>query len=292
MDRRRTLRERPLSDAARAVLKDKPAKPISPAIVATGVLMAEVTMLVIIGLATSLAYLGFYGVTDLSNLVIMAAAPIGFGLLSHILGLYTPHGLREVRFMGPRLMAAWTAAILISLAVLFFMKLGAEFSRAWIGIWFLAGLAGLIGSRSIAVSMVRHWTQTRRLERRAVIIGGGPNAEKLVAMMEASPETDVRLLGFFDDRKDDRSPESCAGLIKLGNVDDLVEFGRHTRIDLMLVTLPITAESRVLSLLKKLWVLPVDIRLAAHTNKLRFRPRSYSYIGNVPFLDVFDRPMA
>ena len=45
-------------------------------------------------------------------------------------------------------------------------------------------------------------------------------------------------------------------------------------------------------MLKKLWVLPVDIRLSAHTNKLRFRPRSYSYIGNVPVLDVFDRPIA
>ena len=45
-------------------------------------------------------------------------------------------------------------------------------------------------------------------------------------------------------------------------------------------------------MLKKLWVLPVDIRLAAHANKLQFRPRSYSYIGNVPVLDVFDRPIA
>ena len=39
-------------------------------------------------------------------------------------------------------------------------------------------------------------------------------------------------------------------------------------------------------------MLPVDIRLSAHTNKLRFRPRSYSYIGNVPLLDVFDKPIA
>ena len=45
-------------------------------------------------------------------------------------------------------------------------------------------------------------------------------------------------------------------------------------------------------MLKKLWVLPVDIRLSAHSNKLRFRPRSYSYIGSVPVIDVFDRPIA
>ena len=45
-------------------------------------------------------------------------------------------------------------------------------------------------------------------------------------------------------------------------------------------------------MLKTLWVLPVDIRLSAHTNKLRFRPRSYSYIGNVAVLDMFDKPIA
>ena len=45
-------------------------------------------------------------------------------------------------------------------------------------------------------------------------------------------------------------------------------------------------------MVRKLWVLPVDIRLAAHTSKLRFRPRAYSYIGNVPMLDVLDQPIA
>jgi exopolysaccharide biosynthesis polyprenyl glycosylphosphotransferase len=56
--------------------------------------------------------------------------------------------------------------------------------------------------------------------------------------------------------------------------------------------LPISAEGRILQMLKKLWVLPVDIRLSAHNNKLRYRPRSYSYVGSVPVLDVFDKPIA
>ena len=59
----------------------------------------------------------------------------------------------------------------------------------------------------------------------------------------------------------------------------------------MLFALPISAETRILEMLKKLWVLPVDIRLSAHTNKLRFRPRSYSYLGKVPTLDVFEAPI-
>jgi Undecaprenyl-phosphate glucose phosphotransferase len=96
----------------------------------------------------------------------------------------------------------------------------------------------------------------------------------------------------FDDRGDERSPRLVAGYPKLGTIAELVEFGRIAQLDMLLVTLPITAEARVLELLKRLWVLPVDIRLAAHSSKLKFRPRSYSYVGAVPFLDLLDKPMA
>jgi len=102
----------------------------------------------------------------------------------------------------------------------------------------------------------------------------------------------IEIIGLFDDRGDSRSGSETAGEKKLGTVDDLVEFGRRTRLDLVIFSLPITAEVRILTMLRKLWVLPVDIRLAAHTNKLQFRPRSYSYIGNVAVIDVADRPIA
>ena len=132
-----------------------------------------------------------------------------------------------------------------------------------------------------------------RLDRRTVVVGAGDSGEALIAAMAAQRDSDVRVIGVFDDRGDERcSADRANGVPKLGTVDDLVEFARHTRVDLVIFSLPISAEGRILQMLKKLWVLPVDIRLAAHTNKLRFRPRSYSYIGNVPVLDIFDRPIA
>jgi Undecaprenyl-phosphate glucose phosphotransferase len=138
---------------------------------------------------------------------------------------------------------------------------------------------------------VRHWTGEGRLERRAVVVGGGEPGETLVNALDAQRDSDVHLIGLFDDRGDDRAPLVCGGLQKLGSVDHLVEFARRTRVDLVLFALPISAETRILEMLKKMWVLPVDIRLSAHTNKLRFRPRSYSYLGKVPTLDVFEAPI-
>jgi Undecaprenyl-phosphate glucose phosphotransferase len=136
---------------------------------------------------------------------------------------------------------------------------------------------------------VRSWTREGRLDRRTVIVGADANGDALVRSLDAQRDSDVRVVGMFDDRGDERSaPE---GHRKLGTVDDLVEFARKTRIDLVIFSLPISAETRILQMLKKLWVLPVDIRLAAHTNKLRFRPRAYSYIGEVPVLDMVDKPI-
>ena len=60
---------------------------------------------------------------------------------------------------------------------------------------------------------------------------------------------------------------------------------------MLIISLPFDAEARVLEMLKTLWVLPIDIRLAAHANRLRFRARSYSFIGSVPMLDILDRPI-
>jgi Undecaprenyl-phosphate glucose phosphotransferase len=180
---------------------------------------------------------------------------------------------------------------LIAIGVSFFAKAGDQFSRVWLGSFYVVGLAALLMFRKGLFLLVRRWTREGRLTRRTAIVGGGALGEALACALAGQRDSDVRVVGLFDDRGDERSPQALAGLHKLGTVDDLVEFARRTRIDLVIFSLPISAESRILQMLKKLWVLPVDIRLSAHSNKLHFRPRAYSYLGNVPVLDVLDQPI-
>lgn len=157
----------------------------------------------------------------------------------------------------------------------FLYKVSEDFSRLWFGAWFIASLSAILLLRLVMAVMVRRWARNGRMERRAVIVGGGQAAETLIRTVEAQSNNDIRICGIFDDRDNSRSPPIVAGYPKLGTIAELIEFARIARIDMLIVSLPLTAESRVLSLLKKLWVLPVDIRLSAHSNQLRFRPRSY-----------------
>ncbi|RYE07229.1 MAG: undecaprenyl-phosphate glucose phosphotransferase [Hyphomicrobiales bacterium] len=191
-----------------------------------------------------------------------------------------------------RVLAAWSLVFLAFLAVAFLLKGSDLVSRFWLVNWYVFGALLLVFFRLSLRQLVLQWTAQGKLRRRTVIVGGGHDAEQLVDSIRKSALADVRILGVFDDRNDERSPESVASVPKLGRVADLIEFARQTRVDLVIVSMPLSAEKRVLEMLSQLWVLPVDIRLSAHMNKLRFTSKAYSYVGDVPVFDMADRPIS
>jgi Undecaprenyl-phosphate glucose phosphotransferase len=280
-----------LSPEAQRVAAEPIPVAYSPIVLAGTVRLIDVGVIAAIGVAIHLLYVfpvwGFEWYYLIANAAIAVLAVVAFQAAD----IYDVQAFRTPVRQITRLGVAWTIVFLIAMGIAFFAKFEGMFSRVWLAGTYMVGFVALIGLRLVLVGVVRHWTSAGRLDRRAVVVGGGDAGETLIEAIKAQKDSDVHVVGVFDDRGDERSPTTLAGRTKLGTVDDLVEFARRTRVDLVIFSLPISAEVRILQMLKKLWVLPVDIRLAAHSNKLRFRPRSYSYIGNVPVLDVFDKPI-
>jgi Undecaprenyl-phosphate glucose phosphotransferase len=223
-------------------------------------------------------------------IVILGASALAVMLLQ-LCDCYQLPTLRAPLQSAGRIVLVWAGTTAVLALAGFFLKISGQFSRFWLGGWLVWGACTLIAERAVVASQIRRWTRDGRIELRALFVVGGQNAESLILSNERQPFNDIRICGIFDDRDDRRSPPLVAGYPKLGNIAELIEFARIARIDMLIVSLPITAEKRVLSMLKKLWVLPVDIRRSAHTTQLRFRPRAYSYIGALPMLDIFDRPI-
>ncbi len=276
---------------------DDTASLISPIVVTGAVRLIEFAIVCYLGYGIFQAYLGgpsaFPGLTGfaLYGVAILMTGGV-FTLTFQAFQLYDVSVFAGIWRQVPRVGAAWTLVFAFLLALAFFLKLGAEYSRLWVVAWYLIGMLTLMLFRIGLGMVIRRWAHAGRLDRRAVIVGGGEPAAKLIKALEASSTTDICIYGVFDDRSNGRISDRTAGYPRLGNIDELVEFGRKMRLDLLIVSLPITAENRLLQLMKKLWVLPVDICLSAHTNKLRFRPRAYSYVGNVPMIDVQEKPIA
>jgi Undecaprenyl-phosphate glucose phosphotransferase len=187
-------------------------------------------------------------------------------------------------------------ALLLALAAFLIVSVFAETDvvavRNWAGLWFIWGWLGCVCTRFAAALLIARWRKAGRLARRTVVVGGGDIAEDLIARLDKTAGETIQILGMFDDRDKLRSPEKIGRYVKLGRFDDLVAFCRDQRVDLLIIALPLSAEGRILLLLKKLWVLPVDVRISALGSKLKLRARSYNYIGDVPFLPLFDKPMS
>jgi Undecaprenyl-phosphate glucose phosphotransferase len=284
-------RRRRLLPAALAVTNRKVRRAYSPIVIAGVVRLIDFGMLSMIGIALYFAY-----VVPLADFNWDYVAAI-FGMSATAVVCFQASDIYQVQvFRGQlrqmtRMISSWAFVFLLFIGASFFAKLGGEVSRLWLSSFFFLGLAVLICQRLALRAIIRNWARQGRLDRRTIIVGSDDIGEKLVEALNVQADSDLEILGVFDDRNDSRAFETCAGAPKLGKIDDIIEFARRTRVDLVLFALPISAEARILEMLKKLWVLPVDIRLSAHTNRLRFRPRAYSYLGQVPTLDVFEAPI-
>ena len=267
---------RALSTAAQEVAAEDFKPPYSPIVVAGAVRAIEVALVATVGFLLYAAYVVPTEGFSRNYFVAIAGISITALLAFQAADIYQIQAFRGHEKQYMRLASAWSVVFLLAISVSFFAKAGDHFSRLWLGSYYVVGLITLLLFRRALFLLVRRWTRQGRLDRRTVVVGAGPSGEGLIAAMSGQRDSDVHLVGVFDDRGDDRSSPVCANVPKLGTVDDLVEFARQTRVDLVIFSLPISAEGRILQMLKKLWVLPVDIRLSAHTNKLRFRPRSYS----------------
>ena len=265
---------------------------LSPVLIEGVVRALDLFAIACAGALVYLFYVAGHIETSLTYQITVLLTALGALAVFQALHLYQIGAHRSYATMAIRLILGWTMLFLMTLATFFFLKIGDQVSRVWLAGFYGGGLLLLLAARLLVTIVVLRLTRLGRLERRTAIVGGGPAGEELIKALEAQKDSGIRVCGVFDDRNDDRSPDLVAGYPKLGTVDDLVEFARRTKLDLVIFTLPISAEARMLTMLRKLWVLPVDIRLSAHMSKLRFRPHSYSYIGAVPVLDVFDRPIA
>lgn len=281
-DRRRTLAE------LAALEPEGP--PLSPIIVSGGVRAFDAFMIFAAGAIARL----LVGEIDWSwREMLLVIAPLITIAALDAAQLYSVPALRRGLRQLVHVLVAWTLilTLLFGTILLFSQTEGAPLAL-WGFAWWAIGAVAFVVERTVLRAMVRHWMRSGRLLRRTAIVGGGPAGAAVIDALAADRSSDVLLCGVFDDRQDDRSPDTVAGLPKLGTVDDLVDYARRSRLDLIVFTIPISAEARILEMLKKIAVLPVDVRLAAHTNRLQLRPRAYSYLGNVPVIDVHDRPIA
>src|SRR5258708_28810470 len=197
----------------------------SPIVVAGIVRITEFVLIAAVGVVAYFAYVypqygqifDFYYIA--TAFAVAALAVIAF----HVVDIYHIHAFRRPVSQGAKLTVAWSLVFLSLVTVMFFARLGDLYSRIWLAGFFGAGLLSLYLSRLVLYGKVRRWSREGRLDRRAGLVGGGDPGEGLVKALGQQEDSEVRLLGVFGDRGDDRAPNFCGGVPHLSALPDLAE---------------------------------------------------------------------
>ncbi len=154
----------------------------------------------------------------------------------------------------------------------------------WLASWLGLCIAHFTSTRMAAYLWAKPKARAGKFRQRVAVVGWGQDAEIAVGLLRGADPDRIEVVGLFDDRG------SRAGS-GVANMADLVAAARAGWIDLVIVAIPFAIEHRLLQTLKQLWPLPVDVRIAGQASQLKLSPRAYGYLGRLPLLTVFDRPL-
>src|SRR5271156_3750848 len=205
----RIERRRRLSQAALAVASQKVHRAYSPIVIAGAVRVTDFVLLSLVGIAIYFGYVvprsGFRWEYIAAILGMSATAVVCFQAAD----IYQVQVFRgQIRQMT-RMISSWAFVFLLFIGASFFAKLGGEISRLWLSTFFFAGLAALIAERLFLRTLVRAWVREGRLDRPTVIGGSDHNGEQLVQALNNQSDSDIDVLGVFDDRNDSRALDAC-----------------------------------------------------------------------------------
>ena len=173
--------------------------------------------------------------------------------------------------------------------VMFALKVSDQFSRIWLGSWFLLSTLFLCFARIWISALLRRSHREGKLRRNVAIIGGGEQGLRMLMSLSKDSESPTTIPTVYDDRI--KRLEGNSEYPIVGTIDDLIQRARLNQIDEILIALPWDAETRTLDIINQLQELPVHIRLCPDLVAFHFQGAGLSYYGGVPVIHVYDKPI-
>ena len=125
------------------------------------------------------------------------------------------------------------------------------FSREVMLNWFWAAPLSLLGAHLVARAALPGLFRVQASSRRMVIVGMNKQGLALARRVEFAPYADTAFLGFFEDRGLDRISREEHYRV-LGKIGDLAAYVKKYRVQSVYLSLPMTAQPRILEILDNL----------------------------------------
>lgn len=225
----------------------------------------------------------------LSGFIVAVGTILAVNLL-HLAGAYKFETLGQLHTTLGQIVVGWLLTIGTLFAGLYVTESSTASTYTWLLLWSGGGLVLLSVIRFGVYYVVAKWKRAGRLCQIIAVVGAGTIGRRLLSHFDTMQDQRVRIIGVFDDRRN-RLSGRCMGYPILGTVNDLVACIRQFRIDSVIIALPLSAERHLEEIMKKLSLVPVDVRLCPDHFGFRIGACQVTRAGDLSLLNVLDRPL-
>lgn len=181
----------------------------------------------------------------------------------------------------------------IIIAVLLLLNVAADFSRHYseqvILTWFIVTPIVLLISH-ITVRVIADILREKGGLRTAVIVGANETSLKLVKRIAEFPYLLIDICGFFDERKDNRIPEGLG--TRLGGIKDVASYARKNNIQMIFISLPMSAQPRIREVLDDLHDSTASVYFLPDVYVFDLMQARFNNVGGIPVVAVCESPFS
>jgi len=185
---------------------------------------------------------------------------------------------------------AWGSVLLALTAFAFTTKMGAQYSRGWLGIWALVGWFNLLVARLLLRTGLRWMRRHGFNQRHIVIVGSAGLGEEVAQRLGMSPWMGLNIVGYF--HGDEDGAEGMANVPHIGGLDSVADFVIANGIEQVWIAMPLRDEDKVKWLLHELRHTTVDVRFVPDFFGLRLLNHSVMDVAGLPVMNLSVSPMS
>jgi len=180
---------------------------------------------------------------------------------------------------------AWVLVALFLAVLAFVTKSGADYSRSWMGLWFVSTWGCFISSR-IIMRLVLRWLRSNGFNHRHIIIvGTGEQAMVVADRLVRSTWFGLEIEAFFD-TDNSGLPKQFKNKKLISDCEALRQYVNESDIDQIWIALPHTEEKTIREVITVLDGAFVEIRYVPDIFEYQLMHHSLSEMAGVPVVNI------
>jgi putative colanic acid biosysnthesis UDP-glucose lipid carrier transferase len=197
---------------------------------------------------------------------------------------------RGIRNLAMDIVSSWFAVVALLLLLGWATGTFEVFDQRVIVAWVIATPLALFTAHRFVATALPRVLSSEAAQRVAVIAGAGSLGCRLAERMNGQPHLGLRFAGFFDDRGAERLGAEVTPKT-LGNLDQLAEYAKRNRVDLIYITLPMASQPRIVKLLEELRDTTASIYFVPDIFLFDLIQARMDTVAGIPVLAVCETPL-